>query len=294
MPERDSYGRLGGYLEVEEHDYADAWRKRFVLLDDTTLRFYPGKETMQESIKDAPNQTIDLAYITKVAITTNKPTADYCFEIHTASKKWYLKSDSESEIEEWFKALHKAAVNPSRESIGGVERGGSVKSTCSNDSLEDTQSNVSYETKIIGGIPVRTVKTNTGDPDSLPNSRCNSGTSDTIRPIKGGYCIKQGAVVKSWKRRYLRLDMFKFCYYEKETDKEPRGSVSATDLRGAKPYTGAAISNKPHVFEVVTPQRTYYIQAESEEDMLEWVRAFKQVIRSIKGKSTVEASNFIK
>ncbi len=23
--------------------------------------------------------------------------------------------------------------------------------------------------------------------------------------------------VKSWKRRYLKLDMFKFCYYEKET-----------------------------------------------------------------------------
>lgn len=32
-------------------------------------------------------------------------------EIHKASKKWYLRSESESEIEEWFKALHKAAVS---------------------------------------------------------------------------------------------------------------------------------------------------------------------------------------
>lgn len=36
---------------------------------------------------------------------------------------------------------------------------------------------------------------NIGDSDSLPNSRCNSGTSDTIKPVKKGYCVKQGAVV---------------------------------------------------------------------------------------------------
>ena len=47
MPERDSYGRLGGFLEIEDHDYSDAWRKRFVLLDETSLKFYPGKDTMQ-------------------------------------------------------------------------------------------------------------------------------------------------------------------------------------------------------------------------------------------------------
>ncbi|CAB3979714.1 pleckstrin homology domain-containing family A member 2 [Paramuricea clavata] len=292
MPERDQHGRLGGFLEIEDHEYMDAWRKRYVLLDETTLKFYFGKETMQESIKDAPSETIDLAYITKVAITTNKPKADYCFEIHKASKKWYLRSESESEIEEWFKALHKAAVNPN------VERAGSVKSTDSNDSIDYTintepESRVCYETKIIGGIPVRTVKTNTGDSDSLPNSRCNSGTSDSIKPVKGGYCVKQGAVVKSWKRRYLKLDMFKFCYFEKETDKEPRGSVSATDLRGAKPHEGA-FSNKQNVFEVETPHRTYYIQAESQQEMMEWIKAFKQVIRSIKGKSTVVSPNAIK
>ena len=47
MPERDSYGRLGGFLEIEDHEYSDAWRKRFVLLDEATLKFYPGKDTMQ-------------------------------------------------------------------------------------------------------------------------------------------------------------------------------------------------------------------------------------------------------
>ena len=131
-----------------------------------------------------------------------------------------MRSESESEIEEWFKALHKAAINPSRDN--NIERVGSVKSTDSNDSIDftidpESQSHVCYETKIIGGVPVKTVKTNVGDSDSLPNSRCNSGASDSIKPVKGGYCIKQGAVVKSWKRRYLKLDMFKFSYYEKET-----------------------------------------------------------------------------
>lgn len=32
-------------------------------------------------------------------------------EIHKASQKWYLRSDEEQEIEEWFKALHKAVVS---------------------------------------------------------------------------------------------------------------------------------------------------------------------------------------
>ena len=35
----------------------------------------------------------------------------YFIEIHTASQKWYLKSNTDSEIEDWFKVLHKAAVS---------------------------------------------------------------------------------------------------------------------------------------------------------------------------------------
>ncbi len=45
--------------------------------------------------------------------------------------------------------------------------------------------------------------------------------------------------------------------------------------------------NKQNVFEVETLYRTYYIQADNHEEMMEWIKAFKQVIRSIKGKSTV-------
>lgn len=51
MPERDSYGHLGGLLEVEDHEYMDAWRKRYVLLDETSLKFYHGKEAMQVTKK---------------------------------------------------------------------------------------------------------------------------------------------------------------------------------------------------------------------------------------------------
>lgn len=40
MPKRDSYGRLVGYLDVENQEFVNAWRKRYVLLDDTSLKFY--------------------------------------------------------------------------------------------------------------------------------------------------------------------------------------------------------------------------------------------------------------
>lgn len=52
-------------------------------------------------------------------------------------------------------------MNPNRD--GNVDRSGSVKSTDSNDSIgytinNDSENRVCYETKIIGGIPVRTIK----------------------------------------------------------------------------------------------------------------------------------------
>lgn len=52
-------------------------------------------------------------------------------------------------------------VNPSRDSSCNVERGASVKSTDSNDSIEysmNTDQGVCYETKIIGGVPVKIIK----------------------------------------------------------------------------------------------------------------------------------------
>ena len=49
-------------------------------------------------------------------------------------------------------------VNPSRDSSCNVERGASVKSTDSNDSIEYTDQGVCYETKIIGGVPVKIMK----------------------------------------------------------------------------------------------------------------------------------------
>lgn len=290
MPKRDEHGRLGGFLEIEE--YTDAWRRRFVLLDESTLKLFKGKDTMQDSMEDEPIHTIDLVYITKVAITTTKPKVEYCFEIHTASQKWYLRSNTDSEIEDWFKALHKAAVNPKRDgdnkathNIG--KNSGSIKSTGSTES-EDLDSDLVYETKIIGGVPVRTVKAGAADSSSLPLNRSNSYL-ETIKPVKEGYCVKQGAVMKNWKRRYFKLDLFKFCYYEKETDKDPIRSLPATTIKRSGPCVGS-LGNKQHVFEVETFQRTYYIQADSEEEMQDWIKAVKHVIRSIKGKSTLDSN----
>ena len=49
MPELDKHGRLGGFLDIEE--FEDGWRRRFVLLDESTLKFFKGKDTMQVYIR---------------------------------------------------------------------------------------------------------------------------------------------------------------------------------------------------------------------------------------------------
>ena len=45
MPERDQHGRMGGFLEIEE--MYGGWRRRFVLLDESKLKFFKGKDSME-------------------------------------------------------------------------------------------------------------------------------------------------------------------------------------------------------------------------------------------------------
>ena len=42
------------------------------------------------------------------------------------------------------------------------------------------------------------------------------------------------------------------------------------------------IAGKEYMFEVVTPNRTFYVQVDSQEDMSEWIRLFNDLLKSIR------------
>ena len=44
---------------------------------------------------------------------------------------------------------------------------------------------------------------------------------------------------------------------------------------------------KEHLLELVTPTRTFFIQADNQSDMDEWIKAFQRAIGSLRSSSTV-------
>eukprot|EP01112_Ceratiomyxa_fruticulosa_P005266 TRINITY_DN15874_c0_g1_i1.p1 TRINITY_DN15874_c0_g1~~TRINITY_DN15874_c0_g1_i1.p1 ORF type:complete len:129 (-),score=34.64 TRINITY_DN15874_c0_g1_i1:139-525(-) len=97
---------------------------------------------------------------------------------------------------------------------------------------------------------------------------------------KQGYLTKEGANVMTWKRRWFcikKQDLF----YSKTPDSPPLGIIPLHLT------TGVYESNyklKELVFEIVTPVRTYYIEASSEKERSEWIAALREVVLQSGGK----------
>ncbi|NXX97912.1 PKHA2 protein, partial [Centropus bengalensis] len=102
--------------------------------------------------------------------------------------------------------------------------------------------------------------------------------------LKSGYCVKQGNVRKSWKRRFFVLDEFSISYYKCEQDKEPLRSILLKDI--CKTHECLVKSGdllmRDNLFEIVTTSRTFYIQADSPEDMHSWIRVISGAVQALK------------
>lgn len=89
---------------------------------------------------------------------------------------------------------------------------------------------------------------------------------------KEGYLIKQGKFVKSWMRRFFYLTN-NILYYSKSKEKRVH-ILGHIDLNGAIIRTNK-IPSLPNLISIITPLRTYYLRAETENEMLEWVEALE-------------------
>ncbi|NXX83963.1 PKHA2 protein, partial [Urocolius indicus] len=102
--------------------------------------------------------------------------------------------------------------------------------------------------------------------------------------LKSGYCVKQGNVRKSWKRRYFVLDEFSISYYKCDQDKEPLRSILLKDV--CKTHECLVKSGdllmRDNLFEIVTSSRTFYVQADSPEEMHSWIQAITGAVQALK------------
>ncbi|XP_077994864.1 pleckstrin homology domain-containing family H member 1-like [Glandiceps talaboti] len=92
---------------------------------------------------------------------------------------------------------------------------------------------------------------------------------------KSGYLTKLGGKVKSWKKRWFVLQNGQLMYYKSKNDTsgKPLGQI----LLDGK--CKVVKSDSSHCFELATPQRTYYLTAESHQAVEEWLQALTFTLR---------------
>jgi len=98
-------------------------------------------------------------------------------------------------------------------------------------------------------------------------------------PVTEGMMVKMGDVVKSWKKRLFRLSGSTLFYYKKATDTTPTGSISMVEATRTPDCLADPIPDRPNCFIICTPNRDYYLCAETGEAMYDWVQILRTARR---------------
>jgi len=94
---------------------------------------------------------------------------------------------------------------------------------------------------------------------------------------KEGYLTKQGAIVKSWHVRWFVLEGTSLYYYQDKSTQEGKGVI---DLRNCSVSVAPEQTKRPFGFAIIhlLGRRSYFLSAETKEDMDEWISELKETI----------------
>ncbi|XP_057315067.1 pleckstrin homology domain-containing family H member 2-like [Hydractinia symbiolongicarpus] len=111
---------------------------------------------------------------------------------------------------------------------------------------------------------------------------CASFTEQNMREetlAKAGWLTKLGGRVKNWKKRWFTLIDGKLSYFKARGDmyRKPLGWIDI------KQVTQLTRSEQPLTFEVTTPERIYYLTADSKEEIDDWMRVLRNALRRFGG-----------
>ncbi|XP_078500076.1 pleckstrin homology domain-containing family A member 1 isoform X3 [Lissotriton helveticus] len=300
MPYTDRHGRICGFLDIEEHESSGKFLRRYFILDtrvESLVWYMDNPQNLPEG--SPPVGSLKLTYISKVSDATKlRPKAEFCFVMNTGMRKYYLQANDEQDLVEWINALNGVAKitvpklcdqntfdnqNRATDNIGGKKQ-------------------VSYRTDIVGGVPIITATQQELDEYAEDGERNNLKCSQTQAAclatrqlsngsvIKAGYCVKQGALRKNWKRRYFQLDDNLISYFKTSTDKDPLRSIPLKEVQKVQECKQSDIMMRDNLFEIVTTSRTFYVQANSPEDMHGWIKAVSGAIVAQRGPGRSAAS----
>ncbi|XP_028936393.1 pleckstrin homology domain-containing family A member 1 isoform X2 [Ornithorhynchus anatinus] len=284
MPYVDRQNRICGFLDIEENENSGKFLRRYFILDtreDSLVWYMDNPQNLPSGSQ--PVGAIKLTYISKVSDATKlRPKAEFCFVMNAGMRKYFLQANDQQDLVEWVPKqpdpqTHSDNVNRQVENPGGKKQ-------------------VSYRTEIVGGVPIitPTQKEDLNEcADGMDRNNLKRSQSHlpyfTPKPppdnavIKAGYCVKQGAVMKNWKRRYFQLDENTIGYFKSELEKEPLRIIPLKEVHKVQECKQSDIMMRDNLFEIVTTSRTFFVQADSPEEMHSWIKAISGAIVAQRG-----------
>lgn len=94
---------------------------------------------------------------------------------------------------------------------------------------------------------------------------------------KEGFLTKKGAIHKNWKRRWFVTNRYTLQYYNQRGDKKP---LKVLDLHLAEEAVKNETCGKPNAFSLVFPDRTFFLYADSKQEMQEWIDLLSWKLRN--------------
>ncbi|XP_078420920.1 pleckstrin homology domain-containing family A member 1-like isoform X4 [Cetorhinus maximus] len=301
MPYVDRQNRICGFLDIEENENSGKFLRRYFILDtraDSLLWYMDNPQNLPSGASHVG--ALKLTYISKVSdATKQRPKAEYCFVINAGMRKYFLQANDQQDLVEWVNILNKATKitvpKPSDVQLNTDNQNCLMEGPCG-------RKPGPYKTEIIGGVPIITQTNQEGmeylegiEKSNLKRSQSQlayfigKSTPDQA-VIKSGYCVKQGAVMKNWKRRHFILDENSISYYKSDLDKEPLRSIPLKEVIKVQECKQREILLRDNLFEIVTNFRTFYVQTDSPEDMHNWIKAISGAIVAQRGPGRSAAS----
>ncbi|XP_003218666.3 pleckstrin homology domain-containing family A member 1 isoform X3 [Anolis carolinensis] len=282
MPYVDRQNRICGFLDIEENENSGKFLRRYFILDtkEDNLVWYMDNPQVSDATK-------------------LRPKAEFCFVMNAGMRKYFLQANDQQDLVEWVNVLNKATKITVPKQAEPLTQSDNL--ACHTENL-GLKKQMSYRTEIVGGVPIITPtqkeevnECGEGDKNYLKRSQSHLPYFSAKHPpdnavIKAGYCVKQGAVMKNWKRRYFQLDENTIGYFKSELDKEPLRIIPLKEVNKVQECKQSDIMMRDNLFEIVTSSRTFYVQADSPEDMHSWIKAISGAIVAQRGPGRSAAS----
>ncbi|KAJ8360165.1 hypothetical protein SKAU_G00166900 [Synaphobranchus kaupii] len=305
MPYVDRQNRICGFLDIEENENSGRFQRRYFILDthEGNLVWYmDNPQTCPRGMERVGS--LKLTYVSKVSDATKlRPKAEFCLVrdsfINARRRKFFLQANDQQDLVEWVNVLNNATKITVPKSCDVSHAAEITKAT---GEITVTKKQASYKTEIVGGVPIITMMQQEGSDGQNEGSReemkraysqlpyfLSKATQDQT-VIKAGYCVKQGAMRKNWKRRYFLLEENSLSYFKSDAEKDPLRIIPLKEVQKVQECKQSDMMMRDNLFEVVTAARTFYIQTDSPEDMHGWIKAVSGAIVAQRGPGRAAAS----